>query len=78
MDHHENRIAEADSALLAAFSFAGGRACEGFDFQVMDRLHAQGRINDPRSRAKSVWLAPEGPERGRLCAQSLFVRSPLA
>ena len=59
-------------ALLAAFSFDNGRAWKGFDFGVMDRLYARGFIDNPRGKAKSVWLTPRGMERGRECARRLF------
>lgn len=44
----------------------------GFDFEVMDKLYAQGLIDNPKGKAKSVWLTPRGIERGRECAQRLF------
>lgn len=72
MSYDQARIEEAVLALLAAFSFDDGRAWKGFDFEVMDRLHAQGLIDDPKGRAKSVWLTPQGLQRGRLSADRLF------
>lgn len=72
MHYDQTRIDDAVLALLAAFSFDGGRAWKGFDFEVMDRLHAQGLIEDPKNRAKSVWLTAEGLERGRAIAARLF------
>lgn len=52
-----------------------GKACrswKGFDFDVMERLHAQGFIDNPVGKTKSVWLAPEGLERGGKIAERLF------
>jgi hypothetical protein len=72
MDYDQDRIDDAVLALLAAFSFDGGRAWKGFDFEVMGRLHARGLIDNPVGKAKSVWLTPEGLERGRQCAARLF------
>jgi hypothetical protein len=43
----------------------------------MDRLHAQGFIGNPKSKAKSVWLTPEGLERGRSIAERLFGTLPV-
>jgi hypothetical protein len=43
----------------------------------MDRLHAQGFIGNPKSKAKSVWLTPEGLERGRSIAGRLFGALPV-
>lgn len=75
MNYDPARVEDAVLALLAAFSFDGGRVWKGFDFDVMNRLHAQGLIDDPRSKSKSVWLTPEGLERGRQAAERLFVGS---
>lgn len=72
MNYDQARIEDAVLALLAAFSFDGGRAWKGFDFDVMDRLHAQGLIDDPKSKSRSIWLSPEGLERGRKNAERLF------
>ena len=76
MTYDESKIEDAVLALLAAFSFDGGRAWKGFDFDVMDRLHAQGFIENPASKNKSVWLTPQGLERGRKVAEQLFSSSP--
>lgn len=75
MNYDEKRIDEAVLALLAAFSFDQGRSWKGFDFGVMDRLHEQGFISDPKGKAKSVWLTEEGGEHGRKIAQRLFEAS---
>lgn len=72
MNYDQTRIEDTVLALLATFSFDGGRAWKGFDFDVMDRLHAQGLIDDPKSKSKSVWLSPEGLKRGRMSAERLF------
>ena len=74
MDYDQKRIDEAVLALLAAFNFEGGRSWKGFDFDVMDRLHAAGFIDDPKGKAKSVWLTPQGLEQGRKNAERLFGR----
>jgi len=72
MNYDQARIEDAVLALLVAFSFDDGRAWKGFDFEVMDRLYAQGFIDNPKGKAKSVWLTPQGIERGRECARHLF------
>jgi len=38
----------------------------------MDRLHAKGFISDPKSKAKSVVLTPEGLERSRALCEKYF------
>jgi hypothetical protein len=72
MDYDQARIDDVVLALLAAFSFEGGRSWKGFNFDVMDRLHAQGLISEPKGKAKSVCLTQEGLDRGYKCARSLF------
>ena len=72
MNYDQARIEEAVLALLAVFSFDDGRAWKGFDFDVMDNLHARGLISDPKGKSKSVFLSPEGLERGRKEAERLF------
>lgn len=72
MDYDDKRIEEAVLALLAVFSFNNGRSWKGFDFGVMDRLHAQGLIDDPKGKAKSVRLTQEGIEHGLAHAKQLF------
>ena len=72
MSYDQSRIEEAVLALLVAFSFDEGRAWKGFDFEVMDRLHARGLIDNPRGKAKSVGLTPAGLEAGRRSAERLF------
>lgn len=75
MEYDLARIDDAVLALLAAFSFDGGRAWKGFDFDVMDRLHARGLISNPKRRTRSVDLTPEGLELGRKLAEQLLCRS---
>ena len=75
MSYDQSKIEDAVLALLAAFSFEGGRAWKGFDFDVMDRLHALGFIDNPWGKAKSVLLTPEGLERGNESAKRQFGQS---
>ncbi|OOG38884.1 hypothetical protein B0E52_13420 [Rhodanobacter sp. C06] len=76
MAYDESEIEDTVLALLAAFSFDGGRAWKGFDFDVTDRLDAQDFIEKPASKNKSVWLTPQGLERGRKIAEQLFSSGP--
>jgi Domain of unknown function (DUF6429) len=68
----ENRIADAVLALLAAYSFDNGRAWKGYDFNILDRLFAQGYIHDCKDKNKSLYLTDEGLQRGQALAQALF------
>ena len=72
MKYDEKLIEDAVLALLTTFSFDGGNAWKGFDFEVMNRLHEHGFISDPVNRNKSIWLTEEGVERGRRIADQLF------
>ncbi len=72
MDYDPKRIEETVLALLATFSFDGGRSWKGYDFDVMNALHQQGLIDEPRSKNKSVWLTAEGLEKGTATADRLF------
>jgi hypothetical protein len=74
MDYDQSKIEDAVLALLAVFSFDDGRAWKGYDFEVMDTLHSKGFIEEPRGKAKSVWLTPQGLERGHQAAARLFGR----
>ena len=43
----------------------GARTWKSHDWDTMDRLHSKGYISDPKIKAKSVVLTPEGLERSR-------------
>lgn len=72
MDYNDKLIEDTVLALLALYSFNGGQAWKRFDFEIMNRLHEQGMISQPRGRAESVRLSPEGLERGQQIAGRLF------
>jgi hypothetical protein len=73
MKYDEQLIQDAVLALLAIHSFNNGTAWKGFDFEVLNRLHEQDLISNPVNKNKSIWLTPEGLERGREIADRLFV-----
>jgi Domain of unknown function (DUF6429) len=50
----------------------GARAWKGHDWDAMERLHAQGYSHDPKNKAKSVVLTPEGLERARALFERHF------
>ncbi len=41
----------------------------------MNRLHEKGLIDNPVSKAKSVWLTDEGLRRAEVLVQKLFARA---
>jgi hypothetical protein len=67
--------AKIDNAVLALLYLGlhdGDRAWKGFDWDAMDRLHQQGYIDDPRTKAKSIVLAEDGLERSKRLLEDLF------
>lgn len=74
MEVDTDRVDEAVLALLHLTLHDGARAWKSHDWDALDRLHARGMIGNPRGRAKSVVLTPEGlAEAERLCS-ALFGR----
>lgn len=70
----EDRIDEAVLALLWLTLHDGRRAWKGFDWAVLDRLHAKGLIADPIGRTKSLELTDEGLRRSEALFRTLFTR----
>ncbi len=75
MEIDTDRIDEATLALLYLGLHDRWRAWKGFDWDAMDRLHAQGFISDPKSKAKSVVLTTEGERRAAELFRRYFVRA---
>jgi hypothetical protein len=69
MEYDHDKVDEMVLALLSLTIFAkddwGARTWKSHDWDVLDRLHAKGYISDPKSKAKSVVLSPEGLKRAR-------------
>jgi hypothetical protein len=72
----EYDVTKLDEVVLALLHFNAHtdhgvtRAWKGLDWDTLDRLHAQGFISDPKSKAKSVVLTEEGAR----VAEELFRR----
>ncbi|HEX3993812.1 MAG TPA: DUF6429 family protein [Acetobacteraceae bacterium] len=60
MDIDEDKIDEAVLALLWLTRCGEMRTWKGHDWDAMDRLFEKGMIEDPKSKAKSVWFTEEG------------------
>lgn len=77
MEYDSDKVDDATLALMS-LGIHGDReiprAWKGFDWGVLDRLHARGYISDPQSKARSVVLSPEGIERARALFKELFGR----
>lgn len=52
-------------ALLYLTLHDGQRVWKGLDWDVLDHLHEQGLISDPRGRARSVVLSDDGLARAK-------------
>ncbi|QKK18926.1 DUF6429 family protein [Rhizobium indicum] len=74
MDMDKEKIDDAVLALLWLTLHDGDRAWKGFDWDVMDRLHRNGLIENPAGKAKSVVLSNEGLRRSEELFRALFTR----
>jgi hypothetical protein len=72
MELDTNKIDEAVLALLVLGLHDGARAWKGFDWDALGRLHEQGYITDPKSKAKSVAFTDEGFARAESLLEKLF------
>lgn len=72
MEVDEEKIDEAALALLYLTIHDEHRAWKGMDFEVMNRLHEKGYIDDPVNKTKSVWLTNEGLTKSKLLFEKLF------
>ena len=74
MEFDERKIDEAALALLYLTLHEENRAWKSIDWEVMDRLHQQGFISDPKTNAKSVLLTEEGLSLSQQLAHKLFAK----
>jgi hypothetical protein len=68
MEADHEKIENAVLALVYITLHKGGRAWKQFDWEVMNRLHEKGLIENPINKAKSVVLT----EQGLIDAERLF------
>lgn len=71
------KVDEMTLALLYLTTFKdkfGLRAWKGHDWDVLNRLHNSGYIDDPVSKAKSVVLTDEGAERSKRLFEKHFTK----
>ena len=74
MELDTDKIDQAVLALLSLGRHDGYRVWKGFDWAVMNRLHEQGYITDPVSKAHSVLLTEEGALESERLLHELFWR----
>ena len=72
MELNEDKIDAAVLALMQLTLHERYRAWKGFDWDVLDRLHAKGYICDPVGKTKSVVLTDEGLIESRRQLELMF------
>jgi len=75
MDYDTERVDEAVLALLYLTMFKDRsvtRAWKGHDWDAMNRLHEEGYIADPKSKARSVVMSETGEAKTRELFERLF------
>lgn len=70
----DDRLAEVALALMSLTRHEGDRVWKQYPWDLTDRLHELGYITDPKSKAKSVDLTPEGRERAERILRERFAR----
>ena len=65
-----DKIDETVLALLQLTLHDGARAWKGHDWEVLDRLHRKGMIENPVGKAKSVVLTDQGLRRASGCSEN--------
>lgn len=71
MEYDKDKVDEMTLALLSLVVWhehGMSRAWKSFDWDTMDRLHQKGWISDPKGKAKSVSITPDGLKK----AEELF------
>jgi Domain of unknown function (DUF6429) len=77
MEIDEEKIDQTVLALLWLTAFKDKpywRAWKGHDWDSLDRLHQQGYISDPATKAKSVLLTEEGAKRSKDLFEKYFAK----
>lgn len=77
MEINEEKVDEISLALLYLTTFedrSGVRAWKSHSWDVLDRLHESGYIEDPRSKAKSVVLTDDGVKQSKALFEKHFAK----
>jgi len=73
--YNNDKVDETVLALLCLTTYrddSGHRAWKGQDWEVMNRLHERGYIDNPRSKSRSVALTEEGRKRSEELFRNFF------
>ena len=77
MEYDPNKVDDVVLALLYLNLFDDGdgniRAWKSLNWDAMDRLFEKGYIEDPKSKAKSVYMSEEGIQRAEELFRRFFV-----
>ena len=71
-----DKIDEAVLALLQLTLHDTVRAWKGHDWEVLNRLHRKGMIDNPVGKAKSVVLTDQGLAESERLFRALFEKAP--
>ena len=77
MEIDSEKVDEMTLALFYLTTFkdrTGLRAWKSHSWEVMDRLHEHGYIQEPATKARSVMLTQEGAERSKLLFEKHFAK----
>jgi len=77
MEIDKHKVDEMTLALLYLTTFKnkhGLRAWKSHDWDVLNRLHESGYIDDPVSKAKSVMLTDEGSKQSQRLFEKHFMK----
>jgi len=72
MPLNSDKIDDAALALLYLTLHDGYRAWKGFDWNVLNRLHQKGMIDNPVSKTRSVVFTNEGLEHAKTLFETMF------
>ncbi len=70
-----DKIDDTVLALLVLTLHDGYRAWKGFDWDVLNRLHEKGFIENPRNKNKSVAFTDEGLQRAKALFETMFTQA---
>ena len=70
----EQKVDEVVLALLYMTLHDDYRAWKGYDWNVMNRLHEKGYIENPVNKSKSVFFTDEGLAESKRLFHAMFVK----
>lgn len=68
----QDKIDATVLALLHYSLFSERTSWKGYDFEIMNRLHEKGYIDNPINKSKSVWLTDKGLKESKEFFEKFF------